>query len=195
MKLEKRKKILGIAEKLFNRFGIKKTGVDEIAKLANVAKGTIYNYFGDKEGLIRELIKEKISSFEDRIEKAFSTVKDPIERLKVTLVMHLKVFLNNPFISDKMLNANNEEKTELFYGKLEEKSKNIIKKIMNSSYLKKLPKADKKTIINTIGFALKGMDETIKNRLEPISIKKFEKDIDFLINAILPKNLIKTNGK
>ncbi|MFH2130902.1 MAG: helix-turn-helix domain-containing protein, partial [bacterium] len=64
MKPIKKRQILEITEKLFNRFGIHRTGVDEIAKLADVAKGTIYNYFGNKEGLFRALALEKLAVFE-----------------------------------------------------------------------------------------------------------------------------------
>jgi len=56
----KQQQILRTAEIMFNRFGVKKTAVDDIAHDARVAKATIYNYFGSKEGLLKALILEKI---------------------------------------------------------------------------------------------------------------------------------------
>src|SRR4030042_2908019 len=100
MKKNKREHILQEAEKLFNRFGIKKTAVDEIARYARVAKGTIYNYFGDKEGILKELLNEKIAFFEKALDTTLRSIKDPVERLRSILMERLKVSLNTPFLSD-----------------------------------------------------------------------------------------------
>ena len=43
--IDKKTKILRIAQEQFSKFGITKTTVDEIAKIAHIAKGTIYHYF------------------------------------------------------------------------------------------------------------------------------------------------------
>jgi len=193
MKPIKRKQILEIANKLFNRFGISKTGVDEIAGKANVAKGTIYNYFQDKDGLIKELIKEKIEAFDEMINEAFSTVKDPIKKLKLVLVEYLKLSINNPFLSDKMLRGNNDEKIKQYKKEIDKRSKTIVSKIVDGSYTELFSKEKRKIIIDTMFFSLKGMDESIRNGWEQVSIKKFEREIDFLVNALVGQN--KAEGK
>ena len=53
---EKKKLILGAANELFGRHGFKKVSVDEIAERAGVSKVSIYTYFGNKQGLIGELV-------------------------------------------------------------------------------------------------------------------------------------------
>ena len=57
--------IQAAAEKLFLHYGFRKTSVDQIAKEAGIGKGTIYNYFRNKEELFgscsrhwRDLIDE-----------------------------------------------------------------------------------------------------------------------------------------
>ncbi len=48
---EKEKKILESARKFFFRYGFKKTSMDEIAEDAGISKGSLYNYFKNKEDL------------------------------------------------------------------------------------------------------------------------------------------------
>lgn len=194
MKPQKRKQILEIAEKLFNKFGIQKTGVDEIARLAQVAKGTIYSYFGNKESLFLELVNEKSRQFEELIEKRFATIKDPMGRLKIALVEHLKLFINNPFLSDKLLQSRNEDRIIRVVAELDLRLNRVIDLIFSGSYLQELSAAKKRSIRNMLLFALKGMNEAIKSSLAPVSIKSFEKEIDFLIGSVLPKQPVKSNG-
>ncbi|RLD46369.1 MAG: TetR family transcriptional regulator, partial [Bacteroidetes bacterium] len=44
-------KILEVANKLFSRFGFHKTSMDEIARIARKAKGSLYYHFASKEEL------------------------------------------------------------------------------------------------------------------------------------------------
>ncbi len=53
---EKKRTILLSANELFGRHGFKKVSVDEIAERAGVSKVSIYTYFGNKQGLISELV-------------------------------------------------------------------------------------------------------------------------------------------
>lgn len=54
-KERKKQGILDAAYELFMEKGVHKTSVDEIVKNANVAKGTFYLYFRDKEHLLQQL--------------------------------------------------------------------------------------------------------------------------------------------
>lgn len=51
----KRQKIIDVAIKLFVKFGIQGTSMQLLAKRADVATGSIYNYFDNKEALIKEI--------------------------------------------------------------------------------------------------------------------------------------------
>ncbi len=59
-KEETRKKILTVAMDLFKRQGFDKTTVDQIAMVADVAKGTVFNHFPEKEAIIYEHIQSVI---------------------------------------------------------------------------------------------------------------------------------------
>jgi len=194
MKPVKRKQILEIAETLFNRFGIRRTGLDEIARLADVAKGTIYNYFDSKEGIFKALVMEKLSAFEEKLEESVGKLRDPIEKLRVTALGHLQVSIDNPFLSDKLLYGNYDEKIKLFLGELELKTRQMASRILDSVDPKKLSGVDKKALLNTLLFALKGMTDSVRERMEPVSIGKFEKEIDYLVRALLLARLQEKNG-
>ena len=53
----KREAILGAALELFGRYGYRRTSVDDIARRAGVAKGTVYLYVENKEALFRTLAR------------------------------------------------------------------------------------------------------------------------------------------
>jgi len=194
MKPIKRRQILDIAEKLFNRFGIRRTGVDEIARMADVAKGTIYNYFGNKDGLFKALAREKLVVFEEMLEKSLDNIKDPIEKLRITALGHLRVSIDNPFLSDKLLYGNYDEKIRVYLAELEKKTQTVIARILDGIDPKKMAAGEKKALVNTLIFTLKGMTESVRERMEPVSIRRFEKEIDFLVRALLPAKSLKQNG-
>ena len=55
-KERKRQSLLAAAYELFTEKGVAKTSVDEIVRRANVAKGTFYLYFQDKDQLLQQLV-------------------------------------------------------------------------------------------------------------------------------------------
>lgn len=54
--VDRRQEILEAATKSFSLFGYKATTMDQVAKLANVGKGTIYTFFSNKEELFHEIV-------------------------------------------------------------------------------------------------------------------------------------------
>ncbi|MCD4772160.1 MAG: TetR/AcrR family transcriptional regulator [Bacteroidales bacterium] len=62
-----RDKILSVANKLFSRFGFHKTSMDEIAKIARKAKGSLYYHFASKEELFKEVVSKEILNLKDQL--------------------------------------------------------------------------------------------------------------------------------
>ena len=62
-----RDKILIVANKLFSRFGFHKTSMDEIAKIARKAKGSLYYHFASKEDLFKEVVSKEISILKNQL--------------------------------------------------------------------------------------------------------------------------------
>jgi AcrR family transcriptional regulator len=62
MAVDRKKKILEVAAKSFSLFGYKATTMDQVARLANVGKGTIYLFFKNKEELFLASIAETMAA-------------------------------------------------------------------------------------------------------------------------------------
>jgi len=60
-------KILTVAEKLFSQFGFHKTSMDEIAKIARKAKGSLYYHFTSKEELFKEVVSREIYNLQSNL--------------------------------------------------------------------------------------------------------------------------------
>ncbi|MGH6771268.1 MAG: TetR/AcrR family transcriptional regulator [Xanthobacteraceae bacterium] len=67
---ERRDAILAAALEEFSSGGFAATRLDDVARRAGVAKGTIYLYFRDKESLFQELVRTMLSPVVGAIEKA-----------------------------------------------------------------------------------------------------------------------------
>jgi AcrR family transcriptional regulator len=72
-KEQNRQVILRAAMELFQAYGFKKASISDIAHKADVSQVTIYNHFGSKEGLVREVVKDIILGI---IEKARAIMKE-----------------------------------------------------------------------------------------------------------------------
>lgn len=69
----KRAAILTAAKELFVQTSVERTSMDAVAALAAVSKRTVYDYYGDKRGLLLGVV-------EDAGEKALATLRGLVER-------------------------------------------------------------------------------------------------------------------
>ncbi len=60
-------KIIGVATKLFSRYGFYKTSMDEIARIARKAKGSLYYHFKSKEELFTEVVKIEMQNLKTEL--------------------------------------------------------------------------------------------------------------------------------
>src|SRR5262245_52309292 len=56
-----RQRILAVAEELFRTKGFEATTTRDIARAAEIATGTLFNYFATKEAIVTELAAESLS--------------------------------------------------------------------------------------------------------------------------------------
>jgi len=95
MKDDTKDKILAVAEKLFSRFGFHKTSMDEIAKIARKAKGSLYYHFASKEDLFREVVAKEIHNLENNLSVIIDNNKlKAAEKIKLYLIKRMEI-LNN----------------------------------------------------------------------------------------------------
>ena len=65
--LSKEQRITAAAEAIFAKHGFERATVDEIIALADVGKGTVYKYFGNKEQLFYHLVQKKNQLLVERL--------------------------------------------------------------------------------------------------------------------------------
>jgi AcrR family transcriptional regulator len=82
---DKRAVILGAALKLFGQYGFRRTSIDDIAREAGIAKGTVYLYVETKEALFRALAQSLIDRMMDSARQAASADGTLTERLLAVL--------------------------------------------------------------------------------------------------------------
>lgn len=75
-------RILQAAEEVFSQHGYEKATLDEIIALADVGKGTVYKYFGNKEHLFYKLVADKNAPFLEKLHQAVNSVDSFEEKLK-----------------------------------------------------------------------------------------------------------------
>jgi AcrR family transcriptional regulator len=95
--LDKRERILAAAEHLFSAYGVRHSTMEQIAKHAQVGKGTLYLYFTDKDALFGAVMERKWQDME-RLAKERLTVDRPIiEQLIVVLQTVTETREKEPF--------------------------------------------------------------------------------------------------
>ncbi|MCE5177757.1 MAG: TetR/AcrR family transcriptional regulator [Porphyromonadaceae bacterium] len=84
--------ILSAANRLFSHFGFHKTSMDEIAKIARKAKGSLYYHFASKEELFKAVISKEMDILKNQLE---IIVDNPnliaAEKLKKYLVKRMEI--------------------------------------------------------------------------------------------------------
>jgi AcrR family transcriptional regulator len=66
------KKIVTVAVDLFNQYGFESVTMEQIAVVADIAKGTLYNYFPSKESIINTYLQR---TFQERNEDRISQLR------------------------------------------------------------------------------------------------------------------------
>jgi TetR/AcrR family fatty acid metabolism transcriptional regulator len=86
---EKRDRILRAAVKIFSRKGFFNSKVSEIARSAEVADGTIYLYFKNKDDLLISLFEEKMGEVVEDVRRRIAVGGNALEKLKIFIENHM----------------------------------------------------------------------------------------------------------
>ena len=128
--------ILNTALELFSEFGYDSAGVQMLCEKSGITKPTLYYYFGNKEGVLRELLKvnyEKLNNL--LVEKAVYKpnpqvyLEDVFPVLKNVVNAYFQFAKNNPKFYQMVLFATygpNTSTTRQTAGKMHEKQYEII---------------------------------------------------------------------
>lgn len=98
----KKKQIVEAAAKSFSLFGYKATTMDQVAKMANVGKGTIYTFFKSKEELLEDIVSSIISEIKYEANEAVDACLPFNENVKRVL-QRIFTFLKEHELTIKLL--------------------------------------------------------------------------------------------
>ncbi|RZB37481.1 MAG: hypothetical protein SRB2_01025 [Desulfobacteraceae bacterium Eth-SRB2] len=161
MKQEKLESILTTARKMFARYGLRKTSLDEVARMARVAKGTIYNYFGSKDQVYLEVLRREADEIVERVSSSVAQEVSPDDKLtafaraKFRYMRHAINILNLDREGiEKLLPSAESIRNEFF-----KREVNIIDSILREGIEKGVFQL-KETLLaaRAIGYALRGFE-------------------------------------
>jgi len=98
----KHQKILHAAIKVFSEKGFYNSRVSEIAKEADVADGTIYLYFKNKDDILISLFEEEFGKFVQNMQVELGKEKDPLQKIKRFAITHLSIVTKHPHLGEVM---------------------------------------------------------------------------------------------
>lgn len=81
MKEKKLAAILDTAAEMFSRYGFSKTNIDDIARVAHVAKATIYSYVGNKDQLYVQVLRQEMKDVIAGISSSVGAESSPTNKV------------------------------------------------------------------------------------------------------------------
>lgn len=184
-KTKRSESIIDIASKIFQKYGFKKTTIDDIAEAAHKGKSSLYYYFKSKEEIFKAVIEKEAKSIKSILTKIVNDPKlEPEEKFRKYVTVRMNQFqerinyyeaLNNDYLShyhfiNKIREQHDKEEEKLITQILEEgvkKSKFDIPDIKIAAY--------------AIIIAMKGLEIPIFFTKE---IDKPEEKINHLLNIL-----------
>jgi AcrR family transcriptional regulator len=92
-----RERLLASADELFYAEGVQTVGIDRVIEHAGVAKASLYNLFGSKEGLVRAYLEARHNGTTDRLTEAIARHRDPRRRLLAVFEVQALMFAQPGF--------------------------------------------------------------------------------------------------
>jgi TetR/AcrR family transcriptional regulator len=88
--------VLSAAEQLFSTHSVADVTVEQIAKAAGVAVGSVYNHFGSKAGVHIALVERALDTDRHFMDLAYVPGRSPLDQLYAAAEEYLAFYLENP---------------------------------------------------------------------------------------------------
>lgn len=89
-------RILNAAIEVIGEKGYHEAKIKDIAVIAGVAEGTIYNYFDNKKDVLVSIFKVKLDEYVKLAKVELDRTKEPVEKLKILVNYHFRFMCENP---------------------------------------------------------------------------------------------------
>lgn len=92
---DRRDQILEAANQCFSQLGIQRTSVQDVARMANVSRGTVYRYFEDRGVLIDAAIEFGAQKFYEQVAAAMAEKTTLAEKVGAMAETHATILLDH----------------------------------------------------------------------------------------------------
>ncbi|MGX7681727.1 TetR/AcrR family transcriptional regulator [Jatrophihabitans sp. DSM 45814] len=92
-----RERLLAAADELFYSEGVQSVGVERVLERAGVAKASLYNLFGNKEGLVLAYLQARHDGTTERLLAEVNRHRDPRRRILALFDVQAQVFAQPGF--------------------------------------------------------------------------------------------------
>ncbi|WP_378952987.1 TetR/AcrR family transcriptional regulator [Pelosinus sp. sgz500959] len=181
--------ILDKAKERMERFGFKKTTMDEISKDCRISKKTIYEHFTDKEGMFKCLLLRECHKTIEILFSQLEDVSDPLEKLILLTRNAISHFNQDHFVTrilkdDELYLAFVKRK---YHEVIDEEIISIIAQLIREGKKQGQFRDVDERIVAYAGFKL--FQAFSYARTEPLRKDQDYTDvlIDFLVNALIKK--------
>ena len=99
-RIDKHKRIIEAATRIFARKGFFQAKISDIAREAGVADGTIYLYFDNKDDILISLFEEKMKAVLDNMISRLAVETDPVKKLQEFALTHLRLIEENKDVAE-----------------------------------------------------------------------------------------------
>jgi len=89
VKEEVRSHIVGVARRIFTRYGFRRSTMEEIASTSQMGKSSIYYYFKSKEEIFQAVVEFEATMLKERLNRVIGKNNSPPERLKAYILFRL----------------------------------------------------------------------------------------------------------
>jgi AcrR family transcriptional regulator len=89
IKKEVRAHIVGVARKIFTRYGFRKTTMEQIAASSQKGKSSIYYYFNSKEEIFKAVVEKEAEELKQQLDRTIRKDDVPIDKLKTYILFRL----------------------------------------------------------------------------------------------------------
>jgi len=93
---ERRAQIVEAAAGLFARRDPSDVTFEEIADAAGVSRALVYNYFGDRHGILEALYRRSVAELDGRVAAALSSVRGRPQALRLAVAAHIDYAREDP---------------------------------------------------------------------------------------------------
>ena len=160
--------IISAAQKLFQKYGIDKTTMDDIAGEVGKGKSTLYYYYTSKEEVFYAVVNKEKDEVIQSIKKTISHLKSPSEQLKTFFLSHFNELKNKINLYSVILQGNVKKHMDLF-GRIQKESlssevemiKEILLKGIKNGEFKNIKEKDCEDIAIICVTVIQGLDSSI----------------------------------